>query len=197
MARTQAATPIGTLTKKIQCQVSRSVSTPPASRPIEAPADATNEKTPIAFACSPGSGNIVTIIPRITAEASAPPTPWTKRAAISISGLTDSPHSSEARVKTARPARKTVRRPIRSPSRPASSSRPPNAIRYALTTHASPAAENPRSSWIVGRATFTIVWSRMIISIPAHRTTRASQRESRVRVVMGVASCSHRRYRSR
>ena len=87
VARTQAAAPIGTLTKKIQCQVSRSVSTPPASRPIDAPALATKEKTPIAFACSPGSGNIVTIIPRITAEASAPPTPWTKRAAISISGL--------------------------------------------------------------------------------------------------------------
>ena len=64
-----AATPIGTLTKKIQCQSSAWVSTPPASRPIDAPAEATNEKTPIAFACSPGSGNIVTIIPRITAEA--------------------------------------------------------------------------------------------------------------------------------
>ena len=41
-------------------------------------------------------------------------------------------------------------------------------------------------AWIVGRATFTIVWSRMIINIPAHRTTRASQRESRVRVVIGL-----------
>ena len=30
---------------------------------------------------APARGNIVTIIPRITAEASAPPTPWTKRAA--------------------------------------------------------------------------------------------------------------------
>ena len=127
-----AATPIGTLTKKIQCQSSAWVSTPPASRPIDAPAEATNEKTPIAFPCSPGSGNIVTIMPRITAELSAPPTPWMKRAAISISGEPDSPHSSEASVKTARPARKIVRRPIRSPSRPASSSRPPNAIRYAL-----------------------------------------------------------------
>ena len=44
-------------------------------------------------------------------------------------GEPDSPHSSEASVKTARPARKIARRPIRSPSRPASSSRPPNAIR--------------------------------------------------------------------
>src|SRR5713101_6138811 len=36
----------------------------------------------------------------------------------------------------------------------------------------------PRSLWIEGSATFTIVASRTIISIPAHRTTRASQRES-------------------
>src|ERR1700709_1376828 len=36
--------------------------------------------------------------------------------------------------------------------------------------------EKPRSLWMVGRATFTIVWSRMIISIPAHSTTSASQR---------------------
>src|SRR5258705_7886783 len=36
----------------------------------------------------------------------------------------------------------------------------------------------PRSFRIEGSATFTIVASRTIISIPAHRTTRASQRES-------------------
>ena len=35
--------PIGTLTKKIQCQEIASVSTPPARRPIEAPAEATKE----------------------------------------------------------------------------------------------------------------------------------------------------------
>ena len=51
--QTTAAMPIGTLTKKIQCQSSASVSTPPASRPIEAPAEPTKPKTPIAFACSP------------------------------------------------------------------------------------------------------------------------------------------------
>src|SRR5713101_6242376 len=38
----------------------------------------------------------------------------------------------------------------------------------------------PRSLRIEGSATFTIVASRTIISIPAHRTTRASQRESPV-----------------
>jgi len=34
--------PIGMFTKKIQCQLIACVSTPPASRPIDAPAEATN-----------------------------------------------------------------------------------------------------------------------------------------------------------
>ena len=67
------------------------------------PADATNPKTPIAFICSRGSGNIVTIMPRITAEVSAPPTPWMKRAAISISWLVATAQSTEAAVNTASP----------------------------------------------------------------------------------------------
>ncbi len=66
----------------------------------------------------------------MTAEVIAPPMPWTKRAATSISWLWARPHASEASVKTPRPARKTPRREMRSPSRPASSSRPPKAMRY-------------------------------------------------------------------
>ena len=120
--------PIGRLMMKIQCQLIASVRTPPASRPIEPPAEATKPKTPIAFAWCAGSGNIVTIIPRITADASAPPIPCTKRAPISISWLTEAAQTSEAAVKTVRPARKTRRWPTRSPIRPASSSSPPKGI---------------------------------------------------------------------
>ena len=83
--------PIGMFTKKIQCQSIDCVITPPASRPTEPPAEATNAYTPIALACSRGSGNIVTIIPRITAEVIAPPIPWTKRAAISSDWLPREP----------------------------------------------------------------------------------------------------------
>jgi hypothetical protein len=135
---------------------------------------------PIAFAISRGCGNIVTIIPRITAELIAPPMPWTKRAAISTPCDCASPQASEAKVKTAIPAMNSRLRPSRSPSRPASSSRPPNAIRYAFTTHARPDCVKPRSRWIDGSATFTIVWSRMTMSIPAHRTMSARRRESEV-----------------
>src|SRR5947209_19365065 len=68
-------------------------------------------------------------------------------------------------------------RPSRSPRRPARSNTPPNGIRYALTTQARLDCEKPRSRWIDGRATLTMVWSRMIISIPAHSTTSAGQRD--------------------
>src|SRR5439155_16329110 len=50
-------------------------------------------------------------------------------------------------------------------------------MRYAFTTQARLDCAKPRSLWIEGNATFTIVASRTIISIPAHRTTRASHRE--------------------
>ena len=82
---------------------------PPASSPIEPPAEATKPNTPIAFACSRGSGNIMTIIPSVTADAAAPPAPWTKRAAISISWLCARAHRSEAAVNTPSPARNTRR----------------------------------------------------------------------------------------
>jgi hypothetical protein len=131
----------------------------------------------MALACSRGSGNSVTIIPRMTAEVIAPPTPWMNLAATSTSWLWASPQASEAMVNTTRPARKTLRREVRSPSRPASSSRPPNAIKYALTTQASPAWENPRSAWIAGRATLTTVASRTIINMPVQSTASAAQRD--------------------
>ena len=121
--------PIGRFSRKIQCQLIASVMTPPTSSPIVPPATATNVNAPIARACSPGLGNIVTIIPRMTAEVAAPPMPCRKRAPTSISWFCEMPHSSEAATNTVSPVRNTRGRPSRSPSRPASSSRPPNGTR--------------------------------------------------------------------
>ncbi len=109
-------------------------------------------------------------MPSTTADASAPPAPCTKRAAISAPCEGATAHNMEAAVKTARPIRKMRRWPRRSPKRPASSSRPPNGIRYAFTTHARLELEKSRSVWMDGRATFTIVASRTIIRTPAHNT---------------------------
>src|SRR5262249_25257559 len=66
--------------------------------------------------------------------------------------------------------------PNRSPRRPPSSRKPPKVRRYALTTHASDVSVKPRSVRIDGSATFTIVVSSTIISVPQHRTIRANQR---------------------
>ncbi len=170
LAAIATAAPTGTFTKKIQCQLTAWVIAPPASSPTAPPADATNANTPIALACSRGSGNIVTIMPSTTAEVSAPPAPCTKRAITSICWFTASPQTADAAVKTASPIRKIRRRPARSPSRPASSNRPPKAIRYALTTHARLEESNPSSLRIAGSATFTIVASRTIISMLPHST---------------------------
>ena len=49
----------------------------------------------------------------------APPTPWTPRARLSISGVVDSPQTSEDAEKTARPMANRRRRPNMSPTTPA------------------------------------------------------------------------------
>ncbi len=72
---------------------------PPSNTPIDPPPEATKPKTPIAFARSAGSVNSIIISDSATAETTAPPTPCTARAMISISCDCASPHSVEATVK--------------------------------------------------------------------------------------------------
>ena len=174
--RTNVAIPIGRLMKKIQCQLTVCVSTPPTSSPREPPPTATKMYALIARARSPGSGNSVTISAMITEEETAPPRPWMKRATISTAWSSANPHSAEAAVKIATPVRNTRLRPMRSPSRPASSRKLPNAIMYALTTQLRSDCEKPRSSWIRGSATLTTEPSSAFISIARHTTTSAIQR---------------------
>ena len=76
------ATPTGMLTRKIQCQLSRSVSTPPASTPTLPPPAATKPMTPIALVRSAGSVNSVITIENATTDTTAPPSPCTARAAM-------------------------------------------------------------------------------------------------------------------
>lgn len=83
----------------------------------------------MALARSRGSVNSVIRMPRLTAAAMALPRPCRNRAAISTSGDPANPASREAPVKTPVPARNIRLRPMRSPSRPARSSRLPKAIR--------------------------------------------------------------------
>ena len=77
---------------------------------------------------------------------------------------------SDASVKSVIPIRKSRRWPKRSPSLPPSSRNPPYVSRYPFTTQASEVSEKPRSSWIEGSATPTMVTSRTIIRLAAQRT---------------------------
>jgi hypothetical protein len=162
--------PTGRLMKKIQCQLSRSVRIPPASTPRTPPPERTKPNTPIAFARSAGSVKSVIRSESATAETTAPPTPCTARAAMSIPWVVAMPQASEAAVKRPIPDRKSFRCPKRSPSLPPSSRKPPKVSRYAFTTQASDVWLKPRSSRIEGSATFTIVPSRTIIRSPRQST---------------------------
>ena len=57
-------------------------------------------------------------VERVDGRIIAAPTPWTKRAAMSIGPLTESPATTDASMKTTMPMRKSSRRPLRSPIRP-------------------------------------------------------------------------------
>ena len=147
----------------------------PAGRPSRRPRRRTRRRRSPSPARR-GSGNIVTIIPRMTAEVIAPPTPWTKRAMISIASFCATPHSSDAVVKTPRPARNTSRREIRSPSRPGEQQQAPEGDQVGVDDPGEARLGEAEVVLDGGSATFTTVASRTIISMPTHRTTSATQR---------------------
>ena len=78
---------------------------PPSSTPSVPPPAATNPNTPIALARSAGSTNSAIISDRATAETTAPPNPWTTRAATSSPCESAAPQASEATVNSAMPPR--------------------------------------------------------------------------------------------
>ena len=75
------------------------------------PPAATKPKTPMAFARSAGSVNSVIISDSATAEATAPPSPWTARAATRNPCEVASPQQSEATVKSVMPETNSRRWP--------------------------------------------------------------------------------------
>ena len=73
------------------------------------PPAATKPKTPIAFARSAGSVNRFIISESETAEATAPPSPCTARAATRSPCVVERPQAIEAAVKSPMPSRKRRR----------------------------------------------------------------------------------------
>src|SRR3954451_8073022 len=172
---TNAAMPTGTLTKKIHRQENDCVSQPPSTSPKAEPPIAIAAQTPSARARSFPSENVVEMIESAAGEISAAPRPCSARKPISIPELAARPFSSEAAVKMTSPMRKSRLRPRRSPARPPSKRKPPNTSVYALTIHWRLASESPRSFWIDGSATFTIVASRTTMNCARQTRTRTSQ----------------------
>jgi len=109
---------------RIQRQPSRSVSTPPRRTPAAPPAPPIAPQMPTARLRAAGSVKVVVRIDSDAGAMTAPPRPWTARAAISTPWLSARPPASEATLNSASPATNTRRRPSRSAARPPRSRKP-------------------------------------------------------------------------
>ena len=172
--------PIGKLTRKIQCQSSESVRTPPSSTPMRRRPTATKPKMPIAFARSAGSVNSVIISESETADATAPPSPCTARAPTSSPCVVDRPQHERRQREERDPDQEQppVTEEVAEP--PAEEQEAAEGEQVRVHDPGERGLEKPRSSWIDGSATFTIVVSSTIIRLPRQRTISASQRRAAI-----------------
>ena len=100
---------------------------PPSSRPNDAPAVATAEKMPNAFARAGEPANVTVSSESAEGASSAPNAPCSARAATRTPKDGASPPKNDAAEKPIRPPMKVHLRPKRSPIFPPMSSRLPNA----------------------------------------------------------------------
>ena len=94
-AATASARPIGRLMKKIACQPSSSVRTPPSSTPTAAPAPPTAPQAASAWVRGVPCGKVLIRIDSAAGDSSAAPSPWPARAANSVAALPASAAASE------------------------------------------------------------------------------------------------------
>ncbi len=165
-----------TFTYITQRHDAHSVSMPPSRSPTAAPAPDNALKMPKAFGLSAGSVKVTLSSESAAGASSAANSPWATRAATSISKLPAAPPTTDAAAKPIRPVMKVVRRPNRSPSRPPSSSRLPNAKAYPVMTHCRLPSLKPRSCCASGSAMFTTVASSVTMSCATPSTTSTHQR---------------------
>ena len=122
-ATTSPATPIGTLTRKIQRHDNASTSAPPTSGPVETATAVVAPQMPSAVprsrpwnSCAISASEVPNII--------APPIPCAARETCRNSGSGANPQASDEAVKIASPSMNTSLRPTLSASDPAASSTP-------------------------------------------------------------------------
>ena len=116
-AQIVANTPKGTLIQKIDCQPRRAVRTPPATRPIKAPAVPATWLSPSARPRSE-TGNASVRIAALFANKSPAPMPWTSRNRTRLVPFGARLHRPDPIVKIANPKLYRRTRPYRSASRP-------------------------------------------------------------------------------
>src|SRR5215472_8649598 len=174
--RTAAATPIGTFTQKIQCQLSPCVTAPPTSGP---PAIARPPRPPHMPTIAPrrSGGKAAARIVKLVGARSAAPTPCRTRAPIRNSAVGATAQAAEADVNRTRPATKTRRRPRRSPNAAAVMMPAADATLYALIAHCS--VDRPAPNWrcMAGRAVMTTSRSSADMKKAADVSPRAQARE--------------------
>ena len=113
----KAITPMGTFRKNTDCHPRCSTISPPTVGPRASARPDIPAHRPMARARSCG-GNVTVMIDRVPGMRSAAPIPWMARNAMSCPVPWDRPQPSDARVNTARPDRKILFRPYRSPRMP-------------------------------------------------------------------------------
>ena len=126
--KTIAATPIGTLIRKMARQSSEETSVPPTIGPSAIETPNTAPETPTACARSRGSVNVFVMIDIATGFSIEAPTAWRTRKATRSSTLGARLHSNDAAENTLRPRTKMRLRPRRS------AIEPENMSRLAITT---------------------------------------------------------------
>ena len=175
-ARPSAAPrPIGTLTKKIQCQSMRLGQRSAGQQADRAARDADEGVEAHRLHALAASGNSVTMIARMTAEDKAPPRPCTKRAAMSIAWPGEAAQRRRGREdgEADEEAPGGGRRGRRGGRREQEAA---EGDQVGVETQVSEDCEKRRSVWIAGRTTFTIVASSTIMSCAKRTAPSAAQR---------------------
>lgn len=174
-ARTPAARLTGTLMRKAQRQLTAETTRPPSTAPRMAPMTPRPlQSARAAFRCSLFSYTVSTI-DSAAADSTAAPRPCNALPATRSSWFPARPHRTDATAKVNSPARKALRRPITSETRPPNSSRLPYSRTYALITQGRADGPAGRSAPIEGRATLTTVTSSMTISCATPTAAIGSQ----------------------
>ena len=165
MVAAQPSSPTGTLIRKIQCQDATSTSQPPRVGPISGPISP-GIATKLMACKNFSRGKVRNTTKRPTGSSSAPPSPWSTRAATSWVRLCDSAQNTEPATKKTMARKYTRRAPNRSATQPDAGISIAMASEYATTTDCMRSGLSPRLCAMAGSAVLTMVASSVCMKKP-------------------------------